>query len=62
MVKGKYFPFDRKFFFNFWKMVYGFENRKPFFDFEYLILKLTYPVKARLGPCQDLTGTCPGPA
>jgi hypothetical protein len=61
VVKGKYFPFNRKFFFNFRKMVYSFENCKAFSDFENLILKLKYPVKARLGPCQDMTGTCPGP-
>ena len=62
VVKGKYLSFNRKFFFNFRKMVYDFENRKSFSDFEHLILKLTYPVKARLGPCRELTGTCPGPA
>ena len=59
-VKGKYFSFDRKFFFNFQKMVYGFENRKPFFDLEHLIFKLIYLVKARLGPCRGLLGTSSG--
>ena len=42
-------------------MVYGFENRKSFSDFKHLILKLMYPIKARLGPYQDLPGTYPGP-
>jgi hypothetical protein len=41
-------------------MVYGFENRKSFSDFEYLILKLMYPVKTCLGPCQNLPKTQPG--
>jgi hypothetical protein len=59
VVKGKYFPFDPKFFFNFQKMVYDFENHKPFSDFEHFILILTYPVKAHLGPYRDLTRTCP---
>jgi hypothetical protein len=38
-------------------MVYSFENRKPFFDFEHLIFKLMYPAKTRSEPAQDLTGT-----
>ena len=48
-------------------MVYGFENRKPISDFEYLILKLMYLAKTSpgldwelLGICLDLTGTCSG--
>ena len=40
-------------------MVYGFQNRKPIFDFEHLILKLTYPVKTHSGPNRDLIKTCP---
>jgi hypothetical protein len=53
MVNEKYFLFDQKFFFNFRKI----ENGKPFFDFEYLILKSTNLVKTHPGPHQDLTGT-----
>jgi hypothetical protein len=50
VVNGKYFPFDQKFFFNFQKMVYNYENRKPFSDSEHLTLKST-----------DLVKTCPRP-
>ena len=41
-------------------MVYGFENRKLIFDFEHLILKLTYPAKTHPGPARDLTETHSG--
>jgi hypothetical protein len=64
IVNGKYFSFDRKFFFNFLKMVYNFQNckqnNKPFSNFEHLIFKLTDPTMTRLGPHQDLTGTPSG--
>jgi hypothetical protein len=36
-------------FFNFQKMVYGFENHKSFFDFEHLIFKLTDLSRTSLG-------------
>ena len=35
------------------------ENGLRFFDFKYLILKLTDPAKTRLGPRRDLTKTWP---
>jgi hypothetical protein len=38
----------------------GFQNCKPFSDFKHLIFKLSYPIKARLGPCGDLVGICLG--
>jgi hypothetical protein len=43
------------------KIVYDFESRKPFFDFEHLILKSTDPAKTRPRPHQDLLGTCLSP-
>ena len=51
MVNEKYFPFDQNssLIFKKWFMV-GFENCKPFFDFEHLILKLMDPTKTHLGP------------
>jgi hypothetical protein len=38
MVNGNHFQFDRKIFFNFWKTIYGFENRKSFFGFKFFTL------------------------
>jgi hypothetical protein len=57
IVKGKHFPFNQKFIFNFGNIVYGFKNCKPFFDFEYLILKLTYLAKTHSRAPRDLTRT-----
>jgi hypothetical protein len=62
IVNEKHFPFDLKFIFNFQKIVYDFQNRKPFFDFEHLILKLTYPTKTRLGLEQDSPGALSEPS
>jgi hypothetical protein len=55
-INGIYFPFDRKFFFNFRKWFTVFKNRKSFSDFEHLILKLTYPAKTRSGLDGTLSG------
>jgi hypothetical protein len=43
------FFLTKKFFFNFGKVVYGFQNRKLFSNFEHFILKSTSPVKTRPG-------------
>jgi hypothetical protein len=43
-------------------MVYGFENHKPIFDFEHLILKLTYFAKTHPELDWELPETCPRPA
>jgi hypothetical protein len=38
MVNENHFQFDRKHFFNFWKMIYGFKNRKSFSELKPFIL------------------------
>lgn len=38
MVNGNHLQFDRKIFFNFWKTIYDFENRKLFFEFKLFTL------------------------
>ena len=60
MVNEKYFLFDRKFFFNFRKMAYGFQTINHFFDFEHVIFKLMDPTKTHLEPHWDLIGTYRG--
>ena len=60
MVKRKYFPFDQKFFFNFRKMVYGFNNCKPFSDFEQNDVPCQGMLRTLPRPARDFTRTCPG--
>jgi hypothetical protein len=45
MVNGNHFQFDRKNFFNFWKMIYGFENCKSFFEIKLFILVRTFDIQ-----------------
>jgi hypothetical protein len=61
IVNGKYFSFSWKFFFNFWKMVYGFQILNHFRILSILFSNLQ--IMPRLvgtwpGPIQDLIGTC----
>jgi hypothetical protein len=42
MVNRNHFQFDHKSFFNFWNTIYGFENRKSFFEFKLFILAGTF--------------------
>jgi hypothetical protein len=38
MVNINHFKFDHKSFFNFWNMIYSFENCKSFFEFKLFVL------------------------
>jgi hypothetical protein len=42
MVNINHFQFDCKSFFNFWKTIDGFENRKSFFGFKLFIFAPTF--------------------
>ena len=59
VVNIKYFSFDRKFFFNFQKIVYSFKNRKLFFNFVHFFLKSMDSAKTCLWLHRDLIGTRP---
>jgi hypothetical protein len=45
MVNENYFRFDRKAFFNFWKKIYGFKNRKSFSEIKLFILARTFDIR-----------------
>jgi hypothetical protein len=44
MVNENHFRFDRKSFFNFWKTIYGFKNRKSFFEIILFVLSCTFDI------------------
>jgi hypothetical protein len=44
MVNEKHFWFDYKTFFNFWKTIYGFKNRKSFFKIKLFVLARTFDI------------------
>jgi len=57
MVNKNHFQFDRKSFFNFWKIIYSFKNRKLFSEFKSFILAGIFVGIHRLpefGQCQNL--------
>jgi hypothetical protein len=45
MVNENHFRFDRKTFFNFWKTIYGFQNRKSFSEIKLFILTSTFDIQ-----------------
>jgi hypothetical protein len=45
MVNENHFRFDRKSFFNFWKTIYGFKNRKSFFEIKLLVLAHMFHIR-----------------
>jgi hypothetical protein len=45
MVNENYFRFDRKSFFNFWKTIYDFKNRKSFFEIKLFVLARTFDIR-----------------
>jgi hypothetical protein len=45
MVNENHFRFDRKSFFNFWKTIYSFKNRKSFFEIKLFVLALTFDIR-----------------
>jgi hypothetical protein len=45
MVNENHFRFDRKTFFNFWKTIYGFKNRKSFSEIKLFILTSTFDIQ-----------------
>jgi hypothetical protein len=51
MVNGNHFQFDRKRLFNFWKTIYGFKNRKSFFELKLFIFACTF---VRICHCREL--------
>jgi len=45
MVNENHFRFDRKNFFNFWKTIYGFKNRKSFSEIKLLVLVCMFDIR-----------------
>jgi hypothetical protein len=45
MVNENHFRFDRKTFFNFWKTIYGFKNRKSFFEIKLFVLTCMFDMR-----------------
>jgi len=45
MVKENHFRFDHKIFFNFLKIIYGFKNRKSFFEIKLFVLAYTFNIR-----------------
>jgi hypothetical protein len=45
MVNENHFRFDRKNFFNFWKTIYGFKNRKSFSEIKLFIIVRTFDIR-----------------
>jgi hypothetical protein len=45
MVNENHFQFDRITFFNFWKTIYGFKNRKSFFEIKLFIFTRTFDTR-----------------
>jgi len=45
MVNENHFRFDHKSFFNFWKTIYGFKNRKSFFKIILFIVAHTFDIR-----------------
>jgi hypothetical protein len=45
MVNENHFRFDRKTFFNFWKTIYCFKNRKSLFEIKLFVLASTFDIR-----------------
>jgi hypothetical protein len=45
MVNENHFRFDRNSFFNFWKTIYDFQNRKSFFEIKLFIFPRTFDIR-----------------
>jgi len=45
MVNENHFRFDRKSFFNFWKTIYGFKNRKSFSEIKLFVRACTFDIR-----------------
>jgi hypothetical protein len=45
MVNENHFQFARKTFFNFWKTIYGFKNRKSFSEIKLFVLAHTFDIQ-----------------
>jgi len=45
MVNENHFRFDRKTFFNFWKTIYCFKNRKSFSEIKLFVLARTFDIQ-----------------
>jgi hypothetical protein len=45
MANENHFRFDCKCLFNFWKTIYGFKNRKSFFEIKLFVLARTFDIR-----------------
>jgi hypothetical protein len=45
MVNENHFQFDGKNFFNFWKTIYSFKNRKSFYEIKLFIFARTFDIR-----------------
>jgi hypothetical protein len=45
IVNENHFRFDFKTYFNFWKTIYGFKNRKSFFEIKLFVIARTFDIR-----------------